>query len=434
MAATLKDSSKDDVELPYKVGIATPQTIEKRTTSDVFFLLWKRKFESLDLSIVDAEKIPTNAVNNWNAYHYDKKSKRHVVLNNRAIDDKDTSYMAVFDTLDPNRAFIGQVVVDNWGDSSHSTTTTLIGGIGYFDSQGKLEGPITSFSRRVFEVGGFDNSNPCWDNVILCGEILVFAKVWSRMFRGTSLSIGGWVMRNDSLDNQFGWLKITTADGTEVTDWRPDIVGGRWLCLEDDARKNTVCVDLKSFRSRECEKQEDPDTYETCDRQSLYDRVVLPSGADLAAYLESLTDKLPEYKQVTEDNDGYPVSCPRCSKATVSATTLLNDGDGSGKTMSFFFGRGVCLHCTIRFSASEKTWKCLHFQEDDVKLHCNATVEAESGYVCTLMHDNPDAFVETRKEKPRRNRSIKLEVELQLKRKANAISKGADEDDGMAHG
>ena len=62
------------------------------------------------------------------------------------------------------------------------------------------------------------------------------------------------------------------------------------------------------------------------------------------------------------------------------------------------------------------------FAEDSVKLNCNGEVGAESGYNCSLIHNDPDLLSETHNYKPRRNRSIQLQVSINLKRNASAIS------------
>ena len=152
--------------------------------------------------------------------------------------------------------------------------------------------------------------------------------------------------------------------------------------------------------------------------------MVLSAETDPTAALQSLADKVPAYKHVTEDHLGYPASCIKCGKPTVAVTTRL-EGENCGP---MFIGNGACPDCHIRFSASSKEWKCLHYKENDLKLYCDATVGADCNYICSSIHDDPDKFSETRKEKPRRNRSIKLQVEISLKRKATAISTNDDQE------
>lgn len=234
---------------PYDVGIASAQTFQRHTQGhNIYCTLWKKTFENLDLSLVDAEGLAPPNVLNCQPYGSDHdKSTSHVVLNKGNGDNDKTMYMAVLDTLDPKRAFIGQYVL-------HEERATLIGGVCYFDSNGKLEGPITAFDRIVFEDPGSNFKQPSWRNMILCGDVLVYAREYCRMFRQGHLSFGGWVLRNDTLSEAFGWTGIATPS-SEVNAWCPEIVFGRWLCLKDDPGKNIACIDLKSFRSMKNENE-----------------------------------------------------------------------------------------------------------------------------------------------------------------------------------
>lgn len=388
------------------------------TARNVFLQLWQRKFEKFDLSLVDFEGIEETANSKDLLWCPAKRmGLTRVVLNNRSDDDKST-YMAVPDTLDATRFFIGQLVTD---EERTLVPAKLLGGVCYFDSKGQLEGPISAFSHLVFESDCSDVASPSPHNVILCGEILMLARCFTSMKGSSIVSLGGFFLKDDDLADVFGWTVIKNENNySEVERWRHKIVLDRWLCLENGRmypRKHDFmfCIDLKSFRVVLHENQKDKIT--------VYDRVVLPTDTDPTAALESIQGRLPAYKYVTK-SDGYPVTCIKCENPTTNATWRLEGGRDT-----IWLGRSICLDCRIRYSDSAETWKCIHYREDETKLHCDEVVCAENDYVCSCSdaHDDPDLFCETQKTKPRRNRSIQLQIELSLERTKKAANGGEEQ-------
>lgn len=76
--------------------------------------------------------------------------------------------------------------------------------------------------------------------------------------------------------------------------------------------------------------------------------------------------------------DGYPLNCIKCNNKTSRITfyhnyTIMN------------MGSGFCTNCTIRYSKSEKRWKCSKIINNN-----NCCSDLDLLYECKINHDNID--------------------------------------------
>ena len=79
-----------------------------------------------------------------------------------------------------------------------------------------------------------------------------------------------------------------------------------------------------------------------------------------------------------EFNDGYPDNCVICLKKTTEATYGYNN-------ICMGLGNSFCLDCQIRYSKSDKAWKCCKlekgYKDDDINL-CSNKLSSSNNYMC----------------------------------------------------
>ena len=384
------DKKEDDDVLIYEKGVADHHSWKPAAPfweSDTPFLtFWKRHFRQLNLRLVEAaEQVPDNALNSHLSDYKTEYKGPHVVLvasddvEKKAGDGDKIYYMAVMDSKDPKRAFVGQYI---------EAYEKMVGGICCFDESGNLDGAPEPFDEQVFQADCRDQK-PAWDTVFLCGNTLSF--LWSYRVTGFT-KLNTWHLREDRLHgySQHEILKEAPAN-TQILD-------GRWLCCSihdryyrrESTPDRYFCIDLESIRQGDKSAQVPEYT------ATLYDRVLLPGAMDLKTAIGSLQD-VPLYDFSTRD--GYPVRCIQCGGDTVEAKIMPQD---------WGLGLGVCPQCRIRYSNGGKVWKCWDMVNSATKpSECNCELsDAAPGYpyVCPNATNHVDGWVQdeesSRKKKP----------------------------------
>lgn len=171
---------------------------------------------------------------------------------------------------------------------------------------------------------------------------------------------------------------------------------GRWLCCFSESIDAYCCIDLKSFRNG------------TEEKTTAYDCVTVPkcllasntfNAADhpIVAVLESLKD-VPTYERT--ERDGYPVSCIKCGQDTTSGFFAV------GNT-TVGLGQAMCLHCMIRYSVSQKCWKCCKVVGENERdmLDCDGKLSPPE-FQCTETHADVATSVHVRKRAKREGQDV----------------------------
>lgn len=106
--------------------------------------------------------------------------------------------------------------------------------------------------------------------------------------------------------------------------------------------------------------------------------------------IENFIDKFIDKFNDSEDyddkfGDGYPLNCIKCNNKTSRITfyynyTIMN------------MGSGFCTNCIIRYSKSEKRWKCSKIINNN-----NCSSDLDLCYECKKNHDNIDYIFELTK-------------------------------------
>ena len=125
------------------------------------------------------------------------------------------------------------------------------------------------------------------------------------------------------------------------------LIENRWICFESHHKtdEDIVCFDVTSI---ELNKPEELIKYDIVSFQN--QRI-----ENLNNFFVSLSNQTKVYDRI--NRSGYPSRCIKCKQNTVIASMQYNQCIGTSSLVSL--GGSVCINCRIRFSKSEKIWKCI---------------------------------------------------------------------------
>jgi hypothetical protein len=324
------DTSGSPAVVAYKRGIVDGYWEEYKPNyaRNPFFTSWSETFVNLDVSLLVSDDGKHNA----------NETGAADILIKTAPGDK-SSWFAVTDTQNPHRVMIFQEVTTGLTDWS------LIGGICYFDEQGKREFAVP-LEAEWFRFDGRRPPHPSKKTLVLCGNIICYATSSGCMDDNTMLK--GWILKEDKPVGEFSNLRMWyEGDKTRLGQLDPqqEIVNGRWFCYLCKARQIHFCVDLTSIR------REPTTSSSTVGPTSvLYDTVSIPANKGLGVTMDALVD-VPSY-EITE-RDGYPLRCIACGGDVVDGHMYMYV-NGS----PFGLGLAACSTCLIRFSKFKGKWIC----------------------------------------------------------------------------
>lgn len=389
------------IGLEYEKKVVSTAT-QYANREGAFYYLWKMQFRQLKFSVVQESStaegkaiVPKNAVNTCgdgffsyykNTYH----GGPHVVFDDeQQYAQACTGFVAVIDSSDPKRAFVGQEVPNGWNPSNGwGNARSLVGGICYFDDDGKMDGTIGAFHKVVFDES--DNEPFHWDNLFLCGNSLCYTWSYkdSKAFR-----LEGWLLRED-----VPLLKFSEEiSGSWVYEERA-ILGGRWLCvpsydgswLPEQPKREQIHrgIDLWSIRQKGDEQK------------ILYNSITFNDRLGREAGISVV---LTSNYEPTE-HDGFPVNCVKCHQPCVIGTVSYVPGDHQ-----HHLGNSLCESCRIRYSKGKQSWLCWHVVgRPDVNrsglFHCRCPVSPPTYECSTSQHHVDPIYVDCkvrRKKRPR---------------------------------
>ena len=125
---------------------------------------------------------------------------------------------------------------------------------------------------------------------------------------------------------------------------------------------DTCCIDISSFK---IDKEHDTITFDKIQFESV-------DANTFESYLSTFNENTYD----SNFGDGYPLNCVQCGKITSRITSC------SGYTF-MCMGSGFCENCLIRYSQSEKKWKCCKKKDDN---YCCENIDKDT--LCKNDHDD----------------------------------------------
>jgi hypothetical protein len=371
-------------------------TSDKVNRSVDYSSLWEQiasRFNFVRYGYIDTESKPleqniiTETNNKYANKYYSSKSDYKIIWNSPneyILINKSWEYGEIFvipDYSTPYRYFVGFVYQGGY------TSNMVAGMIIYFDNEGNMIQNKKKIIPRGL-IGDYDGRNGRIDNnkSAFYKQTLIFTQS-HRDTRNLIININ-LLDFNDNIicqSNQYTELKTIWSDYTNIQTMlkypRFFHFYGYFNNKINNGNKQQINIILdlgslkllKNYINQYVQPNGNIFKFNPSDYLSL-DYYSSNSDQD---NLEEFFDQANLY-QSEEFNDGYPNNCVICLKKTTEATF--------GHNNSFMgLGNSFCLGCQIRYSKSDKVWKCCKLEKcpytDSIDL-CSNNLSSSNNYLC----------------------------------------------------